>query len=211
MFYEEISEELIEACGCPMNHDCDIESEDGNVGKVKKLLSSGLVDVNCLDGELELTPLHAAAVFGHTGIVGALLDEGANPNKAATSGEIPLHKAVRYGHKDVVQILLDSGADINKKGGCWDETPLHYAAGSYYGDPEMVQLLINGGAEVNSTSGFHGWTPYDKADERDYRHPRILDNLGRDYEIPNEERRHRHSETLAVLRKNGGLSSTDLP
>ena len=92
-------------------------------------------------------------------------------------------------------MLLDFGADINKKGGFCDQTPLHMAVHNEYGDPETVELLINRGAEINATSShpFHGWTPYDFA--------KHVEKFGR-----RARRGHRHSETLSLLRKHGGLS-----
>ena len=207
VFHKEISKELLNACEC---HDSNHYDEGGkckgdNTDEVKRLLSTGMVDVNCVisdesEYEVEETPLGVAVTMGHKNVVRALLDAGADPNRADNIGSTPLHDAIEHGRQDrigVVNMLLDWGADINKKGGHWDKTPLHIAAGMYHGDPEMVELLINRGAEVNVASGFHGWTPYDSADERDDRH------WG--------ERGHRHSETLSLLRKHGGLSRYDWP
>ena len=205
-FYEEISKELMEACeGDLWNQDSDTETEEGSAenkdqnhesekgnayaDEVKRLLSTGMVDVNCVGGKYEETPLHVAALHGPKDVVQVLLDARANPNKADNKGETPLHKAVTYRNKVVVQILLDWGADMNKKRGIFEETPLHIAARN--GDPEMVQLLLNGGAEINPKDHI-GWTPYDHADERDDRH--------------HGERHHRHPEVLALLGKHGGIS-----
>ena len=78
VFYGEISEELFDACIGECDHDdCDCESEcdhgdiecEGNADEVKRLLSSGMVDVNCMmsldiggDGVCERTPLNAAGM-----------------------------------------------------------------------------------------------------------------------------------------------------
>ena len=206
VFHEEISKELLNACKCASNHDCEGEPCKGdNADEVKRLLSTGLTDVNCViinESEYEETPLKVAVIMGHKNVVRVLLDAGADPNKAyneESTPVTPLHDAVVYGLQnriDVVNMLLDWGADIDKKAGPYEETPLHAASHTYFGDPEMVELLLNRGAEVNTTN-WHGWTPYDSADERD-------DRRG-------GERGHRHSETLSLLGKHGGLSRYDWP
>ena len=77
------------------------------------------------------TALHRAAYFGYTGIVQALLDNGANPNTKSTvripaicaalrSYRLTLHLLLQMGtplrqaglgrHVDVVQALLAAGA-----------------------------------------------------------------------------------------------------
>ena len=58
----------------------------------------------------------------------------------------------------------------------------------------MVRLLINGGADINPLSWL-GWTPYDYADEWN--------------DKDHGERKHTHSEILALLRENGGLKSDE--
>lgn len=59
------------------------------------------------------TPLHFAAIMGHSGIAKYLLENSAQTNVQDSSGATPLHEAVRYGHTDIVKLLLDSGANIN--------------------------------------------------------------------------------------------------
>ena len=88
-------------------------SKKSQTEKVRKLLSIGLLDVDCVD-EVGGTPLHMAADEGHKDEVQLLLDKGADPNKANVHGWTPLHNAANKGHKDVVQLLLDRGADPNK-------------------------------------------------------------------------------------------------
>ena len=204
VFHEQISKELINACEF---HDENHYEEGGkckgdNADEVKRLLSTGMVDVNCVisdESGHEETPLGEAATMGHENVVLVLLEAGADPNKVYNGGSTPLRDAVTHGYQNrlsVVSMLLDWGADINKKGGPYEETPLHAASHTYFGDPEMVELLLNRGAKVN-TIDWHGWTPYDSADERDDR------RWG--------ERGHRHSETLSLLGKHGGLSRYDWP
>ena len=61
------------------------------------------------------TPLHLAAVQGHSGIVKYLLDNGASTTAQDNTGATPLHEAVRYGQIDIVKILLNGGAKVNAR------------------------------------------------------------------------------------------------
>uniref|UniRef100_A0A8D0FZY0 Uncharacterized protein n=1 Tax=Strix occidentalis caurina TaxID=311401 RepID=A0A8D0FZY0_STROC len=55
------------------------------------------------------TPLHISARLGKADIVQQLLQQGASPNAATTSGYTPLHLSAREGHEDVASVLLDHG------------------------------------------------------------------------------------------------------
>ena len=117
-------------------------SREGNTDEVRKLLSVGLLDVDCVDRGW--TPLQYASEKGHKDVVKLLLDKGADPKKADDYENFPLHNAAEDGHKDVVQLLLDRGADPNKaeQDG---RTPLHDAA--HYGHKDVVQILLNRGSD----------------------------------------------------------------
>lgn len=95
------------------------------------------------------TPLHVAAFFGHSEVVNALLDRGADVNARSTNSmkNTPLHAAAAGGNIELVRLLLERGADANaSQEGGW--TALHSAAQS--GNREMVELLLAHGAHVNS-------------------------------------------------------------
>lgn len=59
------------------------------------------------------TPLHLAAILGHTPIANYLLENNASPSVQDSSGATPLHEAVRYGNLQIARSLLDAGADVN--------------------------------------------------------------------------------------------------
>ena len=58
------------------------------------------------------TPLHSAAMEGHSSICKLLLDAGADPNvQTDPQGYTPMHSASWGGHVDTVQMLLAHGAN----------------------------------------------------------------------------------------------------
>ena len=100
LFCEDIQKELL------------LAAERGNMGIIKRVLSSFVVDINFMT-ERNGSPLILAARNNHRDVVQQLLERGAEPNMAAQNGGTPLHDAAFKGHKDVVQLLLDRGAEPN--------------------------------------------------------------------------------------------------
>ncbi|KAJ8257423.1 hypothetical protein GJAV_G00185450 [Gymnothorax javanicus] len=119
-------------------------------------------NVNCVDST-GYTPLHHAALNGHSGVVEVLLRNEALTNIADNKGCYPLHLAAWKGDQCIVRLLIHHGPShpkINeqssvdhkefKRCGPFDpyinaknndnETPLHCAA--QYGHFEVVRLLL---------------------------------------------------------------------
>jgi ankyrin repeat protein len=84
----------------------------------------------------EGTPLCAAACWGHTRAVEALLEHGADPNQAEDGGYTPLLWATEFGHADTVHVLLEHGAD-----------PTSLSSAVAYGSPRIVEDLLAHGAQ----------------------------------------------------------------
>ncbi|KAJ3117988.1 hypothetical protein HDU96_004442 [Phlyctochytrium bullatum] len=135
--------------------------EKGSKGKVneKSRVKRGLWDC-------ELTPLLAAIMEGHEGIVRLLLQHNAHLNETteATHGSFkvvtnPLFCAARKGFQDIAHLLLEYGADANEQDDQgW--TALHIA--SHNGHTQIVHLLVENGATIESRTDM-GETPLHRA------------------------------------------------
>ncbi|KAF5358517.1 hypothetical protein D9756_001360 [Leucocoprinus leucothites] len=68
--------------------------------------------VNCLDPGSGRSPLHVAALNGHTQAVELLLQSGALVHLRDTLGHTALYYAARQGYMDVVDLLVQAGANL---------------------------------------------------------------------------------------------------
>ena len=132
-----------------------LDAERGNVAKVKKHLSTKMIDVNFGNGWHDETPLAMAAQGGHKEVVQLLMDAGAHPEMTNLHGSTPLHAAAKSGHRDVVSHLLERGGEPNRANK-YGWTPLHEAA--FEGHKDVIKVLHQGGAEPNKTD-VRGLTP----------------------------------------------------
>ncbi|KAJ0036229.1 hypothetical protein NQD34_004906 [Periophthalmus magnuspinnatus] len=118
----------------------------GNSGTSSHTLSSLLSiwrgpNVNCVDST-GYTPLHHAALNGHSEVVEALLRNEALTNIADNKGCYPLHLAAWKGDQQIVRMLIHQGPShpkLNEQNND-NETPLHCAA--QYGHTQVVRLLL---------------------------------------------------------------------
>ncbi|MBN3306983.1 ANS1A protein, partial [Amia calva] len=124
----------------------------GNLAAVEKLLSGKRQvfvlcsiwrgpNVNCVDST-GYTPLHHAALNGHSEVVEALLRNEALTNIADNKGCYPLHLAAWKGDQRIVRLLIHQGPShpkLNEQNND-NETALHCAA--QYGHSEVVRLLL---------------------------------------------------------------------
>ena len=114
----------------------------------KHLLSTGCIDVNCVD-DSGFTALHHAASFNNTTMIRLLHAHQANINVRMEdeSGAAPIHVATMYGSLDAIVKLHQLGCDIS----AFDDddlTPLHYAVESE--DMNTVSLLLKLNANVTA-------------------------------------------------------------
>ena len=93
--------------------------------------------------------LYIAAGKGHEAVMRALIEAGADINKASFDGVTPLVKATQEGHVAVVLALIEADADINKATDN-GRTPLYFAAQAGY--ETLVRALIEAGADVKKAA-----------------------------------------------------------
>jgi len=91
---------------------------DGDVEAVRLWLNAG-VDANMVTSTMEgggggCTPLYIACQNGHAAMVGLLLGQGADREKANNNGFTPLYVACEKGHEKIARLLLGEGADKAK-------------------------------------------------------------------------------------------------
>ena len=100
--------------------------------------------------------MYAASEWGRVDVVRALVQGGADIDKAKEDGYTPLYVASWKGHVDVVRALMEGGADIGKADEEYGRTPLHIA--SEYGEVEVARALMEGGADITKATNA-GSTP----------------------------------------------------
>ena len=120
-----------------MAADLHVAAKQGNVKKVKKLLSQG-VDINSLSASGH-TPLHLSAGWDKRSVTKFLVINGAKINARNSSGRTPLHLSAGRGHLKMVKFLLSRGAnpEIQDR---YDQTPADIAQ-QYNASDEVVDLL----------------------------------------------------------------------
>ncbi|KAM3919856.1 ankyrin repeat domain-containing protein 27 isoform 2-T2 [Leptodactylus fuscus] len=132
--------------------------------KLSRIPTNGLgVNVTSRDG---FTPLHIAALHGHSVLVTLLLKHGAHVDAKNGNRALPLHLACHKGHFEVVKILMEYSTGKNKKD-MNGNTPLIYSC--IAGHLEMAALLLEHGASVNLCN-VKGNTALHEAVRRNHEH-----------------------------------------
>ena len=130
-----------------------------DVAAVQRLIADG-ADVNRLESNGD-APLVMAAYLGHTEIVKALLDAGANvkavdPSMKATA----LHAAAYAGRTEAARLLIAHGIDIDRQGPVNGYTALHDAI--WQNNADTAEVIIAAGANLKLRS-HDGQTPLEFA------------------------------------------------
>ncbi len=113
---------------------------------LRRLLSAGVDPNGKCNSLLGISPLHIAALAGHTNMVELLLEYGADANIQNNWGRSALHYVSRNGTTKMVQLLLDYGAYIDLQD-IHGTTMLHDA--SKCNNKDVVALLLCNDADPN--------------------------------------------------------------
>ncbi|XP_059392673.1 ankyrin repeat domain-containing protein 27 isoform X2 [Carassius carassius] len=133
---------------------CQCPSCEPAQKKAARLQPDGVGVNSSADG---FTPLHVAALHGHTALVSLFTRHGANINARNNQSATPLHLACQNSQIQVVSALLECNAKLNKKDQ-YGNTPLILAC--LKGNLEIATILLESGALVNlannqGNSGLH--------------------------------------------------------
>ena len=104
------------------------------------------------NGHWRLSPLHQAAMNGHTEAVQFLVDNGSKTIRKDKFKRSSLILAVRNGHIHIASILLKYGCPFDEPDSS-KNTALHYAAA--YGWPELIDLMIKTGIDINAMNSWN--------------------------------------------------------
>ena len=130
---------------------------EAKTAEVAQLLLDNGADINVSDAD-GYTALIDAASEGHSEVIRALLDRGANMEaKINDVGWTALMKAVQMPYADAVKLLLDHGADIEATDST-GETALIVAAGSLAESTDGMRVLLERSANIEAKDKW-GKTP----------------------------------------------------
>ncbi|XP_056907954.1 ankyrin repeat domain-containing protein 27 isoform X4 [Takifugu flavidus] len=181
------------------------------------VLQTGALAVNScnFDG---FTPLHVAALHGHSVLASLLIRHGANINARTSQSATPLHLASQNSHIQVVRLLLECNAKLNKKDN-FGNTPLIHAC--LCGNLETVTRLLESNALVN-VANLQGNTALHEAARRG--HQVLVELLlrgGASPSLSNKSQKTpldcayemggKNTEILRALQKASGLSPDEEP
>ena len=116
-----------------------VAAREGNLKEVQRLVLHEGQNVNVVSTKYKITPLHAAALHGHTEVVRFLLKHGALLELTDDWGCTPLHNASGAGHYNIVDLLCAAGANIDARASNKGKTPIEIARDK--GKYNIVNLL----------------------------------------------------------------------
>ncbi|XP_046557556.1 ankyrin repeat domain-containing protein 50-like [Haliotis rubra] len=116
----------------------------GDLNRVERMLSQGLVDINIRDKENGKTPLMVAAKEGHCRIFDLLIRKGANMSEVNNDGKNALHWACKGGHVGMLKCVLQQyRKNVN------DRKIRLLALAAYSGQKDLCEFLVCMGTNVS--------------------------------------------------------------
>ncbi|KAK3756744.1 hypothetical protein RRG08_018466 [Elysia crispata] len=116
---------------------------DGNESVVNVLTSVKNVNVSALDNMFR-TPLHWAAVLGHSKIVSILLDSGADSSSSDANGATALHYAAQNNYSETVSVFLLR--HLTDEPDLEGRTAFMWAAGT--GADDVIRASLSAGVDI---------------------------------------------------------------
>ena len=154
------------ANGCPCDEKtCFSAAQEGHFEVLRWVCANG-----CPRDKNEL---HHAAQMGHEAVVRALIELGADSNKAEDRSVTAVYIAAQNGHEMVLRALIKLGADVNKARDN-GTTPLFVAA--LNGHEAVARALLEAGTDMNKMDDDYGATPLNIAAQQG--HKAIVKILG---------------------------------
>ncbi|QWF19049.1 ankyrin repeat domain-containing protein [Lysobacter capsici] len=117
---------------------------NGDAAEIRRQLQSVAPDTPGADGS---TLLMLAIAQGHTDSARALLEGGADPNRAGPDGKTPVHLAAFADDPELLRTVLAHGGKPDVRNTQTDATPLESAL--LGGNPTQLQILLDAGADPN--------------------------------------------------------------
>ncbi|CAM9398725.1 unnamed protein product, partial [Hapterophycus canaliculatus] len=138
-------------------------SAHGSLGMVRAILR-GSAEKTLLSpaDNLEMSPLHRAALGGHCEVMNELLRHGSSLHSLAADARTALHAAAMSGSGDAVRFLLARDYSSLEAKDHDGRTALHLASGHRLGSDSTLIALVESGANVEATTAL-GETPLHKA------------------------------------------------
>ncbi|KAF5561403.1 ankyrin 3 [Fusarium napiforme] len=107
-----------------------------------------VLDVLDVQDRQKRTPLHLAALHGHSTVSKQLLKSGAKTNGQAVGGDTALHFAVVQGHQSIMKYLLERDPNLISVADGQLHTPLFSAV--FRGSSSAVKLLLDRRADLGA-------------------------------------------------------------
>ncbi|ARF02831.1 SWPV1-272 [Shearwaterpox virus] len=123
-----------------------IKNNDNN--KVIELIRYYNIDVNKIEDDIYLSPLHYAVEYGNKDIVVSVLEHGGDVNLHVGDIQSPIHVAINKGNIDMVKLLIENGADVDICCECEHHgTPLQNSI--INNNYDITELLLTSGADTH--------------------------------------------------------------
>ena len=132
---------------------------EGNLDQVKILLHKDAnIQSRDQDGD---SPLHLAALYGHTEVIQYLISQSADIHSRGHHGRTPLMMAAENCKgEEIIPLLIAAKARVNDRDTERESTALHISC--RYGTVGAVKELLQGGGDVHMSDRF-GVLPIHKA------------------------------------------------